>query len=663
MKTTWKKVSSIILVFVLVLSIFAGCTNGKNDEESGENSPTPEQTPEASEAPKAYFDMLDNVEDSSDLPSWTGKGLKLKVWYAHGTGDANRQFTENDVVTPEIKRVTGVELDRDGSFDNGGQAQDVKLGLLSAANDWPDILVSSGLNNFKDLIAADKLYDLTDVIQKYAPNLAKKMSFERFPLVKDFATNNNQDGKIYAFPFQLEPDAIFALHPETDPIRFLTISKKNTRDNNTNIYVRDDILKKLYPNAKTQDEIEQLYMKNGKFSKEEIFDVPIKSKEDFVKFMYDIKTLIDKEKLKENGKPVQVTYAFGGQDNWSLLSMFRTFISGIPGSSINNYFTYYNKTKHQIDYMFKQDAFKEDMLMFNQMVRDGVMDPNSLLENNASHLEKVNNGQYAIVYTYDKPDETVLKQGNKPFRYRQLWFDKQYLEDQYIELRTPLRNGYGVSIFKDSVKEEDLPQIIRYLDFLISDVGENLYYWGPRSAGLYEVKNGKRVYKDKELEDNMVYGQDNGKSLYYNLRNQFSAATNQYGSAWPYYLGYIWGGSTLHPRYTYDRVRNAGEANSYFNPGILPGMSMNDHAYFVMQNTNIWNFFTAVPESERFWKARDSFEKALTKTLAAQSDAQFEQLFKSFLDLAEKIGATDEMLTEINKEWFKNNEGYADKIK
>jgi hypothetical protein len=428
------------------------------------------------------------------------------------------------------------------------------------------------------------------------------------------------------------------------------------------IWVRDDLLKKLYPTAKTQDEIDELYVKNGgKFSREDLYDVPLKSTEDFTKMLYDLQTLIKNENITENGKPVEVTYAFGGQDNWGTLAVLANFYDRIPKGS--NYFTYFDKKTQQVEFMFQQPFFKDIVHDFNKMVRDKVMDPNSLVENNATHLEKINNGQYAVAYLYDTPDENVLKAAGKPYRYRKVFIDSALKTDQFISPVGGLANNIGVVIFKDSVKEEDLPQVVRFLDYMISEVGEKMYTWGPQSAGLFEEKDGKRVFKDKELEDAMVYSKDNGKSLYYNLANTRLASTNTYGSGWPYYPTYMWGGSNVTPFYSYDRVLSPSEARNFFDPGNLPNNAYTDHGIPLANDMQIWNFFGAVPSTDQFWKGRDAFEKALTKTLAARDDAHFEELWQQFSDIAEKNGANEQMKKEINDYFMEANKDQLDALK
>lgn len=660
MRKRWIKLLALIMAVSFVMTLFTGCGGSDKKEETSTEATTEATTKgidSTGEVSKdlPYYEMYDKVEDSSDLPDWTGKQLKLKAWYAHGTGDAIRNTSENDVVTPEIKRVTGIEIDPDASFDNGGQTIDVKLGMLAAAQDWPDIafVSHSGMTNFSEAIAAGEIYDLTEAINQFAPNLLKRIPFDKFPEVKTFVTNYNQDGNIYAFPMQLGfPErSLKILNPS-----FVNPNSQDGLDGSPSILIRDDILKMLYPNAKSADEIEALYMEKGTFTKEDIYDVPLKSTDDMIKLLYDIRDLIKSKNLQENGKPLKVTYAFTGQDNWRVFAQLLPPLYRIPSG--NNYFTYYDKTTKNVEFMFQQDFFKEIAKQFNKFVRDGVMDETSLLDNNAAFLEKLNNGQY-VVTICEWPDETVLKAAGKTFRYRPLWIDAPLQTDRFIAPLSPVTAGYGIMIFKDRVKEEDLPQIIRYLDYMVSEVGEKMYSWGPRSAGLFEEKNGKRVFKDKELEEAMVYAKDNGKALSYNLANNRIASMGGYGNAWPYYPTYMWGGSDLHPVYDYEKERNAADGKNFFNPGNLPGNSYNELGNDLLKDHYIWSFF-GIESVDKFWKGRDAFEKALTKTLAAQNDDEFEKLWKEFSDLAVKVGATPEMLKDINDVFKKANEGYLD---
>ena len=94
-----RKLFSMLLAMLMTVSILAGCGNNSGEETTG-----------GAISDVAVNEMGNTVEDSSDLPDWTGKKLDLKLWWGQGTGSVKRQKkAENDVVTPELYRVTGVK--------------------------------------------------------------------------------------------------------------------------------------------------------------------------------------------------------------------------------------------------------------------------------------------------------------------------------------------------------------------------------------------------------------------------------------------------------------------------------------------------------------------------------------------------------------------------
>lgn len=655
MKKKLSRALALSIAAITALSVLTGCG-------SNEGNKTDETTIGTTQEGKtqAYYEMLDSVQDSSELPDWTGKKLNIQFWYSAGTDFLpTRPKAENDVITPEIKRVTGVQIDPEKTFDNGGQSIDVKLGMLAAANDFPDVIFTSDTKALRQVVDAGKLYDLTEPMKQYCPNIMKLGDPNKFEGTRKVIGIQNEDGtyqdKYYFLPNQIEKNVIREIYADAyDPIKWARTFGIQPVTDAPRIWVRDDILKKLYPNAKTQDEIEALYMKNGSFTKEEIYDVPIKTKDDFVKFLYDIDALIKKENIKEGNQPVQVTYANQGSDNWALNSYLSSMLNGVPGDM---YFSYFERSSKSLQYAFKSKYVKEDLKLFNNLVNDGILSKESLLDNSQIFNEKVNNGLYAVTYAWNKPDENVLKAGGKAYRYRLLWPEIPVNDSEKIGaygFKNAPGNCAAIGIFKDSVKEEDLPQLLRWYDFLASDVGYKLLTWGPKTAGIWTEENGNRVFTDKELEACLVYNKDNKRDVYYGM-----------GQVWPGTLGVI-STNVFHPKYAYSVVsRKASEADAYFNPGTIAGQSFDDYqeGKILKSSVAVWDYQDLVPEVKKFWSSRDSFEKAFTQILAAKDDAQFEALYQQMIDLAEKNGLTTETLDKVNEIFKKQNEGYLDKIK
>ena len=676
MKRKFITILSVCCSVMLVLTAIAGCTSPNSTSTSATTTkasttvePTTAEptTAEPTEAKptevKNYWDLLDTVEDTSDLPDWTGNQLKLSVWMGHGPGDANHPISEHDVVSPEVKRVTGVEIDIENSFDNGGSAIDVKLGMLAAAKDWPSLIYTSDTAQIKQLVENGTLYDLTDLIPKYCPHITSLFLKNDGGTLKGINSSITDDitAKVSDRIYFVPTDGNWVLteqyakeQPDFDRLQWANVIPPESWSGWPRIYIRDDLLKKLYPNCMTQDEIEAAYLQNGSFTAEQIYDIPVKSTEDFYKLLTDLKALITRENIQEDGKPVDVIYANNGGDNWQVMACLFTQIYGFRNA--NGYFTTYDNKLGQVVYTFKQEWFKQQVIDFWKMINAGVIPKESLIDSDVIFAEKSNSGRYAITFAWTKPDEVALKAAGKTYRYRYLWPDINYTFDQFPNIWGEPGCALKMGIFKDSVAEEDLPQVLRYLDYMCSPAGTNLHYWGPRSAGLFKMENGERVYTDKDLEDNMVYAKDNQRNLYYNLYNY----KVPYHSQWPSYV--VWSDECwLGARYTYkNRILNANEANVAFNPGYLVGRSAQEHIVFAIKSGYMPGFsdqWTVVS------KGRTAFEDALEKTLAASDEAQFAQLWQKMLDVAEQIGMNDAMLAEINKIFTEDNVNFMDAIK
>ncbi|GAA3407959.1 hypothetical protein ACFFNY_11800 [Paenibacillus hodogayensis] len=629
----WKKGGSLLMAGALGLTVISGCTGGGKEAAS-----TPDK-PGGAKGTETLAAIPAGVKDSSDLPDWGGKQLKLKVWFNHGTGGifAGARKYKDDLVTNEIARVTGVRIDLDNSFDNGGNTTGaVKLGMLAATNSWPDLVVNG--NELKSLVDNNKLYDLTDLLPKYAPNLMKKV-----PKTLDTVWGKpyiGVDGKVYAIPTSIYENALPLLDPSLDASQFPISHPMGY------VYVRDDILKQLYPKAKTQKEIEDLYMKNGKFAKEDILDVPIKSTSEFVQFLYDIKKL----GVKEGNQEVSPFFLYSGQDNWNLMTiLFSALAGGGSTSGDNSYFTYWDNKTKKTEWGFKQPFFKDLSKQMNVLLRDGVTSKEAMVDPYTTFQQKLNNGLYAVSYGYLVPDNVALKKAGKPYQYRKVFLDIPYKNDQFVFPASFPDTGTRIAVFKDSVKEEDLPQVLRWIDFLVSDAGEKLWFWGPRSAGLFEEKDGKRAYKDKELEEQMVYGKPGAKAQQYGLK--LTNGSNDDRSKSDYFS--FTGKGKFYPPNWYDKMRSPDEAAGYFEMSRVERAPSTDTL-----TPKIYNFLTAVPEADKAWKARKSFEDALTKVLVAKTDEEFEKLYADFTAAAEKSGYTDDLLAKVDAAFRKDNGKY-----
>ena len=80
-------------------------------------------------------------------------------------------------------------------------------------------------------------------------------------------------------------------------------------------WIRDDILKMFYPEAKTYDELCAMIDEKGAPIGDELLDIPIYSTDEFIDFMYKIK---DANLMEENKRVYP--FGYGGGDNWVALT-------------------------------------------------------------------------------------------------------------------------------------------------------------------------------------------------------------------------------------------------------------------------------------------------------------------------------------------------------
>ena len=169
--------------------------------------------------------------------------------------------------------------------------------------------------------------------------------------------------------------------------------------------------------------------------------------------------------------------------------------------------------------------------------------------------------------------------------------------------------------------------------------------------GLYKIVNGKRVYTNKDLEDCMIRNVANDKDLYYNLISP-ARTTQGYGAtpAWPAISVGIQGGGKWSPQYVYDMSkgkRSPGDANNFFKLGFFEQTKKT----VVASDANIWNVTNVSPLTKAFWDRRPAFESSLIKCFAAETDAQFNTLYNSFLQACKQNGATDAAIAEMNNKY------------
>lgn len=592
------------------------------------------------------YEWLDSsYTDTSQLSDYAGKNtnVSLKAWNVTGTGNNVEYDSSQDIVSEEIRRVTGVKVGE--VTDNRGLTANGRYAQILSAGDIPDIAYGSGW------IDTEEVWDLTDLVDKYCPTIKSRMPASVW---NSGQVNGGEKGKIYGIPYGLGNVSLSTLDSRADPEKTIMFSFQH--EYYPYIYVREDILKDAYPNAKTQQEIDDLYARNGKFTEEELFDVEITSAEQFrTEFLPAIQNVIETKRkddgtLKykaQNGRMVGTmltTYGTGsGSDNWSLLGVLLPSLLGGTMSFYNHMFSYWDVSTQKVELMLLQDFYKDEFYEWAKMIAQGdVVSDYGVTTDHATLINEMNSGLWAIGY-----QPSMMATGNvctftsengetETVNYRKVYMKIPRDEEHFEYFVTGEPAVSSVMFFKDKVQENMLPQLLRWLDYQCSILADKLYAWGPSSAGLFTEENGIRVYKDEALADQMVYNTYNMGELVqkYNLSN------GTLPSAQPVFSFVYAAASVDHPKCSYDLSQIKGLANSYFTSAAVCKEEVS-HAVPIKKTAGIQQWKnTELDGVEELWGKRKLIEDQLSKMLRMGSKSAFDSGYAALENILNSNGWT-----------------------
>lgn len=625
-----KKLLSLLVCFVVMCTVISGC--GSDKKNSSSNDPLPSKLNE----------IAMQVEDTSEIEDWKGSQKELIYWFCQGTGAPTiGKKTKDTTISDELKRISGISWDEDMSFDNNGDNGDTKISKIIAANTWPDVAYNLDKNLVVKLSESGKIWDLTELIPKYMTNFMKVVNYSENS--KKAFENFKIDGKSWYIP----KASVYATERVFDenysPEKYAVVN--TPEDSRGWIWVRDDILKKIYPEAKTLAEIEKLYLEKGEFSKEDYRDAVITSKEDFKDFLVKIRDL----NMTENGRKVYPIYTHNGTDNWDILAVLNFMCGAVP-STQTNYFAYFDNGKKEIVRTADQAWFKDWMKFCVGLVQEGLASKEALVDNKAAFEQKKNNGEYAILYAnVAPPTAEQLKANGKNYAYRKVLVDIPVDYSKFIKHNTT-ENYFTVesfTLFKtDNIKtQSDVEQVLRYIDSFFADSVEKTLYWGPKTNPLYTGEGSEMKYKDKFLEEDIVYNGANGKGSDYGI------------TAFPSLENFSYHGMKVNPKVVYGQSeeRNPKQYLTKWNYSFVEPVP---NYPFIKTEWKLWNWTTQNDKLRRFWDARQASEDAFKVIFTAKNNSEFEDYYKEMLSVLDRNGLNAETIKEWNVQFKEDNKDY-----
>ncbi|MEK4356625.1 ABC transporter substrate-binding protein [Paenibacillus sp. FSL M7-1455] len=429
------KASALLLVSALFVGLLAGCGgSGGNGAASKENGSGNEAAAGNDNAPITF-----SFFSADPSPNWTGM---------------------KDEIGKVITEKTGVTLDAE--FAVGDPQQ--KVALIASSGEYPDLI--SAKNDISKLVDAGAMLDLTDLIDKYAPNIKKVLgdSIKR-------ARYSDEDHAIYAMPTYAGVGQEYFQAGGGFELQHRAVAEAG------------------YPEIRTVKDYENV-----------------------------IKNYIEKHPTDENGnKNIGLTL---NADDWYMYITVTNPAFYTTGSPDDGEYAIDVDTQ-KVTYHFRRPAEKEYFRWLNHMNDIGLLDPESFVQKYDQYKAKIATGRVIGLIDQDwayGDAEKALKAAGK--------FDQGYghypvtLTEEYKETSfwpTGFMAGYGIGISKDC---KDPVRAIKFLDYLAFDEGQVLLNWGIEGKH-YKVENGKRVIpkeiSDRKVNDATNFTKKTGIGLYNTL--------------------------------------------------------------------------------------------------------------------------------------------------
>ncbi|UQZ33382.1 ABC transporter substrate-binding protein [Paenibacillus sp. PK3_47] len=426
-----KRVLSSILALTLA-STLAGC-GGNNGSTAGEAG---------------------NAEGSA-----SGTDTK-PVTLTYFSEDSSTNWNNmNDEVGKIITEKTGVTLDAE--FAVGDPVQ--KISLIAATGNYPDLIAAK--SDVGKLVDAGAVIDLTELIDKHAPNIKKMLG-----------------DKLVRAKYSLEDQAIYAV-----PTWSAVDEKKFKADGGFELQHR--VVKEAgYPEIRTVKDFEKV-----------------------------IQDYITKYPTDENGNK-NIGFSLNG-DDWHMYQVTNAGFQTTGGPDDGEY--YIDQETHEATYHFRRPEEKEYFRWLNHMNDIGLLDPESFVQKTDQFKAKVASGRVLGLADpeWDYGDaQNALKAAGKldqTYGHYPVTMSKEYKDTSFWP--AGFDGGYGISI---SSKCKDPVRAIRFLDYLASEEGQILNNWGIEGKH-YTVENGTRVIipavQERMDTDNAAFQKESGVGLYWNM--------------------------------------------------------------------------------------------------------------------------------------------------
>ena len=415
-----RKVVSLMLVSAMVAGMLAGCGSDSGSSKGGSST----ETGSAAEASSSG-------ETADD---------KSPITFEYFNADGKNGNWDNPVAKA-ITEATGVTLDVSYPVASQGDAKE-DVALMIANDEYPDMIYAKG--SATDLYQAGALIDMTDLIEKYGPNIKKMYGAELEKLKW-----SQDDPGIY----QLSYSGV----------------NQKTLTTGGSCQIQWAALKENdYKYPKTLDEYEKM-----------------------------IKSYLAAHPKTEDGLDM-IGITMSASD-WHWMITLGNPAGLIADASPDNG-QWIIDDEYNVHYKHVTDEEKEYFKWLCRMYNEGILDPNFATQTDDDYIAKVASGRVVAItdaeWHYSQCEATLVADGKVDQTYVGL---PVTLREDQVEKALMYQGttvGWGIGITKSC---EDPVRAIKFLDYLCSDEGQILYHWGIEGENYFLDDNGQPYRTDEEV--------------------------------------------------------------------------------------------------------------------------------------------------------------------
>lgn len=418
-----RKVVSLMLVSAMVAGMLAGCGSDSGSSKGGSGT----ETGSAAEA-SSSGETADDADDKSPIT------------FEYFNADGKNGNWDNPVAKA-ITEATGVTLDVSYPVASQGDAKE-DVALMIANDEYPDMIYAKG--SATDLYQAGALIDMTDLIEKYGPNIKKMYGAELEKLKW-----SQDDPGIYQ-------------------LSYAGVNQK-TLTTGGSCQIQWAALKENdYKYPKTLDEYEKM-----------------------------IKSYLAAHPKTEDGLDM-IGITMSASD-WHWMITLGNPAGLIADASPDNG-QWIIDDEYNVHYKHVTDEEKEYFKWLCRMYNEGILDPNFATQTDDDYIAKVASGRVVAItdaeWHYSQCEATLVADGKVDQTYVGLPVTLREDQVEKALLYQGTTVGWGIGITKSC---EDPVRAIKFLDYLCSDEGQILYHWGIEGENYFLDDNGQPYRTDEEV--------------------------------------------------------------------------------------------------------------------------------------------------------------------